>query len=157
MNARRRVDIPLWIALILKSRNKCHIIPPDWLKVSYLKGKYDEEVKIPTKFSNLPMNWLEISKILLAKASDDLEDPSHQLRSIIQDLREIRLVKSRKGLKELNESNMQLNGLSLMEINEMRPFVLTVMNKLRKLHDTTVPEPSDDPQYDDEDEDEDDY
>lgn len=134
----RREQVPLWIALILKSRDKCNIVPPDWLKVQYLKEKYDEEVKKPHKFSNLPMNWLEISKILLARASDDLEDPSHELRSIIQDLREIRLVKSRKGLKELNESNIQLNGLSLLEINEIRPFVLQVMNKLRKLHDTTL-------------------
>lgn len=134
----RREKVPLWIALILKSRDKCNIIGPEWLKLQYLKDKYDEEVKKPHQFSNLPMNWLEISKILLTRASDDLEDPSHQLRSIIQDLREIRLVKSRKGLKELNESNIQLNGLSLMEINEIRPFVLQVMNKLRKLHDTTL-------------------
>ena len=56
---------------------------------------------------------------------------------MIQDLRETRLVKSKKGLKELNESNIQLNGLSLLEINELRPFVIPVMNKLRQLYDTT--------------------
>ncbi|KAG2731857.1 hypothetical protein G9P44_005444 [Scheffersomyces stipitis] len=42
-----------------------------------------------------------------------------------------------KGVfKRVEQINIQLNGLSLMEINELRPFVLTVMNKLRKLHDT---------------------
>lgn len=134
----RREKVPVWVALILKSQDKCNIVPPKWLNLVYLKEKYDEEVKFPLKFSSLPWNWLEISKVLLARASDDLADPSHQLRSVIQDLREIRLVKSRKGLKELNESNIQLMGLSLLEINEMRPFVLGVMNKLRQLHDTTT-------------------
>lgn len=134
----RREKVPIWVALILKSQDKCNIVPPKWLNLVYLKEKYDEEIKFPLKFSSLPWNWLEISKVLLSRASDDLSDPSHQLRSIIQDLREIRLVKSRKGLKELNESNIQLMGLSLLEINELRPFVLGVMNKLRQLHDTTA-------------------
>lgn len=133
----RRESVPLWVALILKSQDKCSIVPPKWLNVPYLKEKYDEELRRPHQFSDLPWNWLELSKILLTRAADDLQDPPHQLRSIIQDLREIRLVKSRKGLRELNESNIQLNGLSLLEINELRPFVLNVMNKLRQLHDSS--------------------
>lgn len=132
----RREKIPLWVALILKSQDKCNIIAPTWLNLTYLKEKYEEELKNPHKFSDLPWNWIEVSKILLAKAADDLADPSHQLRSVLQDLREIRLVKSRRGLKELNESNIELNGLSLLEINELRPFVLNVMNRLRELHDS---------------------
>ncbi|ODV80936.1 DNA replication complex GINS protein PSF2 [Suhomyces tanzawaensis NRRL Y-17324] len=144
LRAMRREEIPLWIAVVLKSQDKCSIVPPSWLNLTYLKEKYDEEIRKPLRFSDLPPNWLEVSKILLAKASDDLADPTHQLRSILQDLREIRLVKSRKGLRELNESNIQLNGLSLLEINELRPFVLTVMNKLRLLHDTIAKKDSGD-------------
>ena len=101
------------------------------------KERYEDEIRKPLQFSDLPWNWLELSKILLEKAPDDLLDPVDQLRSVIQDLRETRLVKSKKGLKELNESNIQLNGLSLLEINELRPFVIPVMNKLRQLYDTT--------------------
>lgn len=132
----RRQQVPTWVALILKSQDKCNIVPPEWLNVVYLKEKYDEEVKNPHKFSELPWNWIEVSRILLAKAPDDMPDLTHQLRSVLQDLREVRMVKSRRGLKELNESNIELNGLSLLEINELRPFVLSVMNKLRQLHDT---------------------
>lgn len=132
--------MPLWIAIILKSQDKCNIIPPYWLNTEYLTEKYEEEVKSPNLFSSLPWNWLEISKILLTKAPDDLANPPHQLRSILQDLREVRLVKSQRGLGELNESNMQLDGLSLMEINELRPFMITVMDKLRKLHESSQKE-----------------
>ncbi|CAK9438420.1 uncharacterized protein LODBEIA_P26440 [Lodderomyces beijingensis] len=136
LKAMKREKVPLWVALILKGQDKCNIVPPKWLTVSFLKSKYDDEIRKPGQFSELPWNWLELSKILLTHASNDLADSSDDLRSVLQDLREIRLIKSRKGLKELNESNIQLNGLSLMEINEMRPFVIPVMNKLRVLHGT---------------------
>ncbi|GME79360.1 unnamed protein product [Ambrosiozyma monospora] len=63
-------------------------------------------------------------------------DPVYEIRSLIQDLREVRLLKARRGLKELNEVYLQLDGLSLIEINEVRPFVLKVMNQLRKLKES---------------------
>lgn len=149
----RREKVPLWVALILKFQDKCNIVPPDWLNLAFLKAKYDEEVRHTQQFSELPWNWIAILKIFLARAADDLQDPTHELRSIIQDLREIRLAKAQKGLNELNESNIRLDGLSLIEINEMRPFVLKVMNKLRQLHDSTVTQGEqqveDDDQYSD--------
>lgn len=144
--------MPLWVALILKSQGKCNIVPPQWLNLIYLKDKYDEERANPMKFSDLPWNWIELSKILLAKAADDLFDPVHQLRSVLQDLKEIRQIKTRKGLKEVNESNIGLTGLSLLEINEIRPFMLTVMNKLREIHDTIEPDDEIDINDDQEDE-----
>lgn len=130
----RRVDVPLWVALILKAQDKCNIVPPKWLSYSFLKEKYEQEKRFPDLFADLPWNWLEISNIILAKAADDLADSHSQIRSLIQDLREMRQLKARRGLRELNESNIQLHGLSLMEINEIRPFVLNVMGKLYQLH-----------------------
>ncbi|KAM9894376.1 hypothetical protein OXX79_008750 [Metschnikowia pulcherrima] len=140
LRAMRRTDVPLWIALILKSQGKCNIIMPDWLSCDRLLETYEREKKFPHVFSKLPWNWLELSKIMLTKASDDLQDSSTQLRSIIQDLKELRQSKSKRGLRELNESNIQLNGVSLMEINEMRPFVLSVMGKLGQLHESITRE-----------------
>lgn len=134
LKAMRRVNVPLWIALILKSQDKCNIVPPDWLSIDYLKEKFEEEKRFADLFSSLPWNWLELSNIIIMRASDDLNDSHNQLRTTIQDLREVRQLKARRGLRELNESNIQLNGLSLMEINELRPFVLGVMKKLRLLH-----------------------
>lgn len=140
LKAMRRMEVPLWVALILKAQDKCNIIPPGWLSYSYLKEKYEEEKRFTDLFSDLPWNWLEISNIILAKASDDLTDSHSQLRSLIQDLREMRQLKARRGLRELNESNIQLHGLSLMEINEIRPFVLGIMGKLLQLHHSVRPE-----------------
>lgn len=148
LKAMRRMEVPLWIALILKAQDKCNIIPPSWLSYDFLKEKYDEEKRFTDLFSNLPWNWLEVSNIIITKASDDLNDSHSQLRALIQDLREVRQLKARRGLRELNESNIQLNGLSLMEINELRPFVLSVMGKLHHLHESVQVENADENELD---------
>lgn len=90
LRAMQRQDVPIWLALILKSQDKCNVVIPDWLTVNYLKQRYDEEVKEPNKFSELPWHWLPISKILLDKCSDDFLDHLYEIRSVLQDLREVR-------------------------------------------------------------------
>lgn len=136
LRANRRVELPLWIALILKLRQKCRMVPPSWLSLELLKSVCEEEKALPQFSTRLPPNWLEISKIYLTRASDDLQDLVTLLHQILQDIRDIRLLKVNQGLEQLNESNFTLTGLSLMEVNEMRPFVLRVMDQLRKLSST---------------------
>ncbi|OWB81794.1 hypothetical protein B5S33_g413 [[Candida] boidinii] len=140
----QKYEVPLWLAMILKLQDKCNIITPEWLSIEFLKSKYEEEIKFPNKFSELPWHWIETSKKLLDKSSDDIIDPPYQIRSIVQDLREIRQIKARKGLKELNESFIQLDGLSLLEINELRPFIIQVMDQLRKMYDNVKSSNDDD-------------
>lgn len=136
----RRTEVPLWIALILKSQNKCNIVMPDWFGFALLTEKYNQELRHSDSFSKLPWNWIEISRLLLLKAEDDLQDPPNKLRSVLQDLREARQSKARRGLRELNESNVQLDGSSAIEINEIRPFVLGVMAELRSIQNSLMTE-----------------
>ena len=75
----RREQVPLWVALILKFQDKCNIVPPDWLNLAFLKARYEEEVRRPQQFSDLPWNWIATLKIFLARAADDLQDPTHEL------------------------------------------------------------------------------
>lgn len=56
---------------------------------------------------------MEISKILLDVASDDLEQPD-KLRSLLKDLREARQAKSREGLKQLDHSELSVYSLPLL-------------------------------------------
>ncbi|SCU98361.1 LADA_0H12508g1_1 [Lachancea dasiensis] len=127
-------QVALWIALLLKQQGKCSIVAPEWLRLAQLQKHIDYELKNTERFSDLPWNWLVVAQLLFSKAADDLHDPVHLLRGKVQDLREIRLGKIGQGLKHLNESHLQLDNLSLLEINELRPFVLGVMNKLKQVH-----------------------
>lgn len=144
--------VTLWIALLLKQQGKCNIIPPAWLTNRSLDKAIQYEKQNKLRFSKMDWNWIPLSEILFKKAQDDFHDPIHELRSKIQDLREIRQVKVIQGLKFLNESHLQLDNLSLFEINELRPFVVGVMDKLREIHDASL-QPNENGVDDDEDED----
>ncbi|KAF9448979.1 Psf2-domain-containing protein [Macrolepiota fuliginosa MF-IS2] len=126
-----KAKVPLWIAVNLKMKRKCHIIAPNWLTIEYLQNQLALETSNPA-FSELPFRYMEISKVLLDVASDDLEQPD-KLRSLLKDFREARQAKSREGLKQLDHSELSLPNLSTMEINEIRPYFVEAMSILSRL------------------------
>lgn len=83
-----------------------------------------------------------VSKLFLSKFQDDLEGDCDidVIRGLLQDIREIRMAKVQKGIEILNESHLQLDNLSLLEINEYRPFIITTMNKMKDLHKSSLTE-----------------
>jgi len=123
--------IPLWMALNLKQKKKCRIIPPPWLSVEYLQNRLKEELS-EQGFSQLPYQFAEISKVLLDVASDDLQSPD-KIRTLLKDLREARQAKSREGLRKLDHIALSLPNLCSMEINEIRPFFSKAMNVMIQL------------------------
>ncbi|EDO15437.1 hypothetical protein Kpol_1027p11 [Vanderwaltozyma polyspora DSM 70294] len=134
MVAMQSTEVTLWLALLLKQQNKCSIIAPKWLTIKELDKSIQYEKKYLDRFSSIPWNWLVLCQLLFKRASDDFHDPVHELRSRIQDLREIRQLKVLKGLKHLNNSHLQLDNISILEINELRPFIVGIMDKLREIH-----------------------
>lgn len=133
LRARRRVGVPLWLALLLKKQARCNIVVPDWLDESQLKAVYEEEKRDSASFQKLPWHWLEIGLALIDGAPDDLRSPANTLRALLQDIREVRQAKARTGLSQINESDLQMDDLSLLEINEMRPFMVMMMDQLRRM------------------------
>ncbi|KAI8090161.1 DNA replication complex GINS protein PSF2 [Gilbertella persicaria] len=128
------VKVPVWLALIMKKNSKCSILCPEWLNIEYLKKRHEEEEK-EEEFSKLPFHYMELSQMLLEAAEDDIPD-SEQIRKILKDLRETRQAKSRAGLSVLDDKWLGMNNLSLMEINEIRPFFSRAFNEIRKLNVT---------------------
>jgi len=124
--------IPLWMAMNLKLKKKCHIVPPDWLNVDFLQERLSRETSEP-EFSQLPFRFAEIAKVVLDVASDDIQNPD-KIRSLLKDLREARQAKSRDGLQKLDHSELSLPNLCSMEINEIRPFFIRGMSVLIQLH-----------------------
>ncbi|KAF8969433.1 hypothetical protein BDZ97DRAFT_1795622 [Flammula alnicola] len=134
-----KAKIPLWMAVNLKLKKKCHIVAPDWLNVDYLQERLTLETS-ETAFSGLPFRFAEVSKVILDVASDDLENPD-KIRSLLKDLREARQAKSREGLKTLDHSELSLPNLCSMEINEIRPYFVQSMSILTQLVRNPVPDP----------------
>ncbi|KAK9482918.1 hypothetical protein V1527DRAFT_430533 [Lipomyces starkeyi] len=159
MRPMRRIDVPIWVAVLLKKQSRCNIVPPDWLSEENLKITYDAEAANMTRFSaNLPWEWVEVGELILGSAPDDLSSPPHVIRNLLRDIREVRQAKARAGLKNLNDSYLQLDNVGAMELNEIRSFVTMAMNQLRIMQGTREgPEQQDvDVEPDDQDDDDDD-
>ncbi|KIM46402.1 hypothetical protein M413DRAFT_313542 [Hebeloma cylindrosporum] len=135
-----KAKIPLWIAVNLKLKKKCHIIAPSWLNVEFLQERLTLETSRPD-FSSLPFRFAEAAKVILDVASDDLENPE-KIRSLLKDLREARQAKSREGLKTLDHSELSLPNLCSMEINEIRPYFLQSMSILTQLVRNPISDPT---------------
>lgn len=101
----------------------------------------------------MPFHYMEISQMLLesyvyicvcncpatvhlmlhGSASEDIPN-AEQIRKLLKDLRETRQAKSRTGLAVLDDKWLGMNNLSLMEINEIRPFFTRAFNEMGKLN-----------------------
>jgi GINS complex subunit 2 len=74
-----------------------------------------------------------MGEILLEACSDDIPDPG-RVRTLLRDLREVRLAKMRASTKELGGGGVSsLRGVGAMEVAEGRQFIVGVMDGLRKL------------------------
>ena len=76
---------------------------------------------------------METSEILLSAAADDIPDGEGDLRVLLRGLREVRQTKARMGLRQLESTYLQMNGLGLLEITELRGFAGMVTDGLRRL------------------------
>ncbi|KAK8865891.1 DNA replication complex GINS protein PSF2 [Kwoniella newhampshirensis] len=127
--------VPLWLALSLKRKRKCRIVPPEWLSVERLTGILKDEKENAEGFERLSTRFIETSKVLLDVASDDLSQPSI-LRSLLKDLREVRQAKIRIGLQSegvMRGSYLQVTNLTPLELSELKPFLVKAMTMMQSL------------------------
>jgi len=79
----------------------------------------------------LPYHWMEMAHLLLSHAEDDIQD-ADTIRSLVRDLREVRMAKLRKGVSVLSSgAGTQMNGVGAMEIAESRGMISEVVDGLR--------------------------
>ncbi|GAA6022591.1 hypothetical protein JCM11491_000694 [Sporobolomyces phaffii] len=126
-----KAAVPLWMALHLKKKRKCRIVAPRWLATHYLEGILKEE-QTQAEFSDVPRDYLEVSKVLLDVAADDISNPD-RLRLLLKDIREARQSKIREGLGAINSVHLGMPNLSAMEVNELKPFFSQAFVRLTQL------------------------
>ncbi|KXS14897.1 DNA replication complex GINS protein PSF2, partial [Gonapodya prolifera JEL478] len=131
-----KADIPLWLALSLRKRRKAQINPPKWMDPENLQKKFEEEVA-NDQFSLLPFHTFGVAKALLDNCQEDIRstgwDPD-QIRTLLKDIRERRQHKARQGLGVLDGKYLQLDNITLQELNEIRPFFSRANAMLARLN-----------------------
>ncbi|KAJ2507933.1 DNA replication protein psf2 [Coemansia sp. RSA 2049] len=133
----RKSEVPLWLAVMLKRTNRCRIVVPGWLTYHHLRELCKKEELPDSLFTKLPVHYIEIAHILLTNAEDDLVEPQ-SIRRLLQDLREVRQSKTRRGFEMLNSTQLQMDNLAAVEINEIRPLFKHSFDMLRQLDDLAL-------------------
>ncbi|XP_061450417.1 DNA replication complex GINS protein PSF2 isoform X2 [Rhineura floridana] len=88
------VEVPLWLAINLKQRQKCRLIPPEWMDVEKLEQIRDQERKEDT-FTPMPNPfYMELTKLLLNYAADNIPK-ADEIRTLVKDTWDTRIAKLR--------------------------------------------------------------
>ncbi|XP_022083886.1 DNA replication complex GINS protein PSF2-like [Acanthaster planci] len=134
-NAGLPVQVPMWMAINLKQRQKCRIQPPDWMDVDKLQAKKQEEKDSPIFQPMLNENYMEVTKLLLSHATDDIPH-ADEVHTLIKDIWDLRMSKLRQSIDKFvkdQETYARLDNLSLMEINTVRPFLTQALDHMHTL------------------------
>ncbi|WFD31062.1 DNA replication protein psf2 [Malassezia sp. CBS 17886] len=146
-------EVPLWLALSLRKKRKCVVIPPEWISVDVLSEYVRQETSM-LPFAPLPLHFVAISKLLLeqyawgwhtftCRAAEDIPSSS-RVRALLKGLLETRQSKIMAGLEMLNPAHveLQMTNISSLEIAGLRPFFDTALTHLQAIQGTRqVPTP----------------
>mmetsp|Transcript_18776 Transcript_18776/g.27710 ORF Transcript_18776/g.27710 Transcript_18776/m.27710 type:complete len:215 (-) Transcript_18776:34-678(-) len=125
-------SVPLWLALTLKKHKKANIICPPWMTVERLKETLRRE-KADEEFSKLPFRYIEISSCLLKVAGEDFGDDSEMIRSLLEDVENVRQGKTQKGMADVvkrQDTAIKVNGIGAMELLPVRTFLSASLGEM---------------------------
>ncbi|XP_015672325.1 DNA replication complex GINS protein PSF2 [Protobothrops mucrosquamatus] len=129
------VEAPLWLAVNLKQRQKCRLVPPDWMDVEKLEQMRDQERKEDT-FTPMPNPfYMELTKLLLNYAADNIPK-ADEIRTLVKDIWDTRIAKLRVSADSFvrqQEVHARLDNLTLMEINTTGAFLTQALDHMYKL------------------------
>lgn len=129
------IEIPLWMAINLKQRQKVRIRPPEWMDVEKLQEKKQEEMD-SRFFTEMPSkHYMEVTQLLLKYATDDIPH-ADETRTLIKDIWDLRISKLRSSIDTFVKSDAthaKLNHLTLIELNTVRPFLTKSLDQLHVL------------------------
>ncbi|XP_050345471.1 probable DNA replication complex GINS protein PSF2 [Nymphalis io] len=129
------MNVPLWLAVMLKQKQKCRMVPPDWMDIEVLENIKEEE-KISRFFTKMPHEHYMIeAKLILGAAAEDIPRAA-EIKTIIKDIWDIRMSKLRTSMDALMKSGGsygRLDHLTMMEINSVKPILPQAMDELHRI------------------------
>ncbi|KAJ1530438.1 hypothetical protein ONE63_005344 [Megalurothrips usitatus] len=130
------VNVPIWMALNLRQRQKCRILAPDWLDVEKLEALKEEEKAHPF-FTKMPSeHYMVVAQLLLSAVHDDIPRVE-EIRMAVKDLWDLRISKLRSSVDTFIKSggtHARLDYLTTMEINSVRPLLPHALDFIDRLN-----------------------
>nr|CAD7600605.1 unnamed protein product [Timema genevievae] len=133
------VKVPIWMAINLRQRQKCRIIPPDWMDVDKLLEV--KEIESQSRFfTKMPSeHYMVEARLLLGAAAGDITR-TDEIRTVLKDIWDMRMSKLRTSVDAFIRSgstHARLDHLTQMELCSVRPLLpdaLDQLHRLQKLH-----------------------
>lgn len=129
------IEVPLWLAVLLKQRSKCKMHCPDWLDTENL-SEFKEAEQNNDVFTKPPVpHYKEVASLLLKCAPEDIPK-ADEIRTLVKDIWDIRTAKLRKSIDQMvteQEPHAQIDNLTLMEMNFVRTILLPTLNEIHNM------------------------
>ncbi|CAB4055709.1 GINS2 [Lepeophtheirus salmonis] len=129
------LEVPVWLGLNLRQRQKCRLVQPSWMNPQELT-EIKEKEKESQFFTPMPVaNAFVLTQLILDVATSDLSE-SDEIRTILKDIWDIRQSKLRKSVDAFVRSGMlhaKLDHLHLIELNTVRPLLPATLDQINRL------------------------
>lgn len=129
------IQVPLWLAINLRQKQRCRIIPPDWMDFDKLEEKKQEEIDSPI-FTKMPSeHYMEFAQLVFDVAIEDVPR-ADEIRTLIKDIWDIRMAKLHSSIDAFIKSggsHAQVDNLTVFEMGFVRPLLTGALSQLRKL------------------------
>lgn len=112
------IEIPLWIALELKKKQKVKIYIPDYYFDEYIKQKIIEENNSKDSLCKLEFYFFDMFKILGDNCNDEIKNYI-SLKALVDKLKDIRHLKIMNIFENINKETefLELENFTYFEIN----------------------------------------
>ncbi|KAL3318717.1 DNA replication complex GINS protein PSF2 [Cichlidogyrus casuarinus] len=129
------INLPLWLALNLRSQQKCRIIAPDWCNVAFLSQLKEEEEGSDACKEPPHVHYAEITALLFENAADDIAS-IEAIRTLVKDLWDIRvskLVNSANSFLVSDATTAKVSHLTALELSSIHDIFTTCVDQIAKL------------------------
>eukprot|EP01017_Pseudomicrothorax_dubius_P018092 TRINITY_DN20145_c0_g1_i1.p1 TRINITY_DN20145_c0_g1~~TRINITY_DN20145_c0_g1_i1.p1 ORF type:complete len:204 (-),score=53.20 TRINITY_DN20145_c0_g1_i1:85-696(-) len=134
------VEVPLWLAMYLKKKGKCRIVPPPWMELNYLRDRLNLELAEKTALSALPPHFKDVFNIISTYASEDVPNIAG-IQSVLEHILKLRADKLKQlvnsSLDDLSKGKtkfIRIPNLNECEVDERKKAMELAANMIDTLH-----------------------
>ncbi|EPR78933.1 DNA replication complex GINS protein PSF2 [Spraguea lophii 42_110] len=124
-------EVPLFVALMLKKSSMCRIRTPKYLEIEYLDRIYNEEVENKDEYISIYPYIFELY-LVFCEHSYNMEN-REEVKRKVKDIQDVRLKKTKNGIKMVDGTALNLNNLTAFEYNQIKEYLIPAIKIIRNM------------------------
>lgn len=107
----------------MQKQRKCKLLIPEWLSVEFLENKLREE-KTAASLQDLDFHYIEIAQLIFENVEEEIEQSS-LIKSLLQDLENVRMDRLKLGLSTLAEK-IRSETINAIKVKRKKEIVIDI-------------------------------